>query len=86
MAQVDKLVARVKTVPPDLKWSEFLKFMRHMGYKEVDNKGKTSGSRVRFIHEQTGRRILLHKPHNPPVVAREDIRDVLEQLQDIGYL
>ncbi|MCD8122090.1 MAG: type II toxin-antitoxin system HicA family toxin [Clostridiales bacterium] len=61
MGQKDKLVKRLKSKPKDFTFEETEQLLGCFGYGRSD-KGKTSGSRVKFICN--GRTpILLHKPH-----------------------
>ena len=56
-----------------------------MGYCEY-NKGKTSGSRVKFYRETDKNIILLHKPHPDDVMDRGAVNDLVEHLKEIGEL
>ncbi len=50
--------------------------LKHYGYS-IDTKGKTSGSRIRFVCEGHNS-ILLHKPH-----PQKELKDyVIKQLHD----
>ena len=55
-----------------------------MGYRK-SNVGRTSGSRVRFVHE-TYAPIILHKPHPKPVLKMYQVKQVIEQLKKEGLL
>ena len=55
MARQDKLLARFRRRPADFTWDELVRLLRGFGY-EVESKGRTSGSRVRFA-----------RPGYPPV-------------------
>lgn len=61
-------------------YNDAVVLLEHYGYKE-DNKGRTSGSRVRFTCE-THCDILLHRPH-PQKELKEyiikDLRTIFEQ-------
>ena len=48
MSTLDKLKARFKTLPSDFSFEELERLLNSLGY-ELDNKGKTSGSRCVFI-------------------------------------
>jgi hypothetical protein len=56
-----------------------------MGFVEY-NKGKTSGSRVKFYRERDSRVILLHKPHPGDVMDRGAVSDLVDYLKEIGEL
>lgn len=85
MTKIDKLINRLLNVPSDFRYSELRTVLKHLGFQEY-NKGKTSGSRVYFIHTTSNENISLHKPHPSNVVNRATIKDVIEQLRLGGYL
>ena len=47
MTQVEKLLAMLMEMPRTFRFRDFTRIMEHLGY-ELDQKGSTSGSRVRF--------------------------------------
>ena len=47
MARRDKLLDQFRQQPADFTWNELVGLLRTFGY-EVEAKGRTSGSRVRF--------------------------------------
>lgn len=80
MSQINKLIDKLKTKPKDFTFEELANILKYFGYK-IDNKGKTSGSRVRFIHELKPP-ILLHKPHKRKSLLAYQINQILEQLKE----
>jgi len=84
MTKVDKLRKRFITKPKDFTWKELKSLLMGLGYEEF-NAGKTSGSRVRFVHELYGD-IMLHKPHPNPNLKTYQVRQLLEQLEKEGLL
>lgn len=48
MTAKDKLTERFKTLPKDFTFGELTKLLNGFGFA-ISSKGKTSGSRVRFI-------------------------------------
>ncbi|MCD8104605.1 MAG: type II toxin-antitoxin system HicA family toxin [Lachnospiraceae bacterium] len=56
-----------------------------MGFEEY-NKGKTSGSRVKFYREKDKRIILLHKPHPIDTMKPAAIKSLLDFLTALGEL
>ena len=70
--------------PKDFKWDELNVLLKGFGYKEY-NSGKTSGSRVRFIHPKYGD-IIMHKPHPRPELKSYQIKQIIEQLKKEGLL
>lgn len=57
------MIGRFFTKPQDFKYSEAKLLLKHYNYREY-TKGKTSGSRVSFIENDTGHIISIHKPHS----------------------
>jgi hypothetical protein len=76
----DKLIERFKKQPKDFTFDELIKLLGGFGFK-ISNKGKTSGSRIRFQNEELKLIIDMHKPHKSgdPVkeTALKDIHDKL---------
>ena len=62
MTQVEKLVERLMGSPSAFSMRDLVRVMGMYGF-ELDEKGRTSGSRVRFYRERDGRVLLLHRPH-----------------------
>ena len=60
MSTKDKLIERFKKQPKDFTFDELVRLLSVLGFA-IDNKGKTSGSRVVF--ENGDKEIELHKPH-----------------------
>lgn len=79
----EKLIKRVQLVPADLKWSELVRFMRIFNYEEL-NSG--SGSHRKFINRDTGKMVNSCKPHNPEIVQRHIIKQILTHLEDNGAI
>ncbi len=84
MSKHEKLLKRFLQQPADFSWDELARLLAKFGYR-LDNKGKTSGSRVRFIH--TGAPpIDLHKPHPGNILKRYQLHYLQEFLQREGFL
>ena len=62
MTRLDKAKERLKSIPRDYTYSEARYLLGRLGFEE-SNKGKTSGSRVKFYRPADARIILLHRPH-----------------------
>jgi predicted RNA binding protein YcfA (HicA-like mRNA interferase family) len=79
MSKIEKLIAKFLKVPNDLTWEELVKILNHKGYYEKLGKGKTGGSRIKFVNSNND--ILnLHKPHPTNIVKQYIIRQILEKL------
>ena len=85
MSQLDKIRARLRTKPRDLSYDEVRSFLSKIGFTEY-NKGKTSGSRVKFYRESDRAIIMLHKPHPGSILSPGAIDDLVEHLKEIGEL
>ncbi len=79
MSKKEKLAIRFKSKPTDFTYSELRTLLSGLGYKE-DNNGKTSGSRVTFIHLETNHIISLHKPHPGNILKRYQINLIVDEL------
>ena len=80
MSQKEKLIDRFLSVPANFTWDELIKVLEYYGYVE-GIKGKTGGSRRRFVDDD-GNIILLHKPHPANIVKKYAIRQVIQNLKD----
>ena len=84
VTQKDKLIKRLKTKPKDFTFEEMEALLRYLGYAKTD-KGKTSGSRVMFIHNER-KPILLHKPHPRKELLEYQMKQLLDVLEQEGLL
>lgn len=83
MGKFEKAKERLKSVPSDYTYDEARNLLSHMGFSEY-TKGKTSGSRVVFIRNND--KILLHKPHPGNVMRQYAVRQLVEELEELGEL
>ncbi|MCH8029070.1 MAG: type II toxin-antitoxin system HicA family toxin [Candidatus Dadabacteria bacterium] len=83
MSRVEKLIKRLLDRPKDFKWRELVMLLKALGYEEA-KRGKTGGSRRRFVHERTAP-ITLHEPHDG-VLRRYQIDLVIENLERGGMI
>ena len=80
MSKKDKLIQKLKSIPKDFTFEETETLLNLLGYRRL-NKGKTSGSRVIFINENSKTKILLHKPHPRNNLLEYQIKQLIEQLE-----
>jgi len=80
MSKIDKLIARLKTIPKDFTWDELVKVLKYYGYEELSKKGKTGGSRRKFVNQEKDI-ISLHKPHPGNIVKQYALKQVLEKIE-----
>jgi len=85
MSQFEKLIERFKKIPKDFSYDELRKLLNGFGYIE-NTKGKTSGSRVAFINQNTNHIIRLHKPHPGNIVKRYALEQMMEELINQGVI
>lgn len=82
MSKLEKEIERLKSKPKDFTYEEAKKILNNFGFIE-NNKGKTSGSRVKFIDKQN-RIIELHKPHPKNVLKLYQINIIINKLKERG--
>ena len=85
MAKSRKLLDRLLNNPKDFTFRELEKLLSDFGF-QLKNKGKTSGSAVRFINNRTSHIIRLHKPHPSPVLKEYLIKFIINELKHGGYI
>lgn len=83
MSRKNKLLERLKHTPKDFTFDEARSLLESLGYVMSDS-GKTSGSRVKF---HFGKRVLaLHKPHPRKELNEYQIKEILTQLKEEGFI
>ena len=85
MTKIDKLIERLLSIPKDMEYSELVKILNHFGYVET-TKGKTSGSRVMFVHDKVKTQSRLHKPHPRPILKEYVIKQVIDELKNEKFI
>ena len=85
MSRLDKAKERLKSIPKDYTYSEAKYLLGQLGFIE-DNKGKTSGSRVKFFRPSDGKMISFHKPHPSNIMSIGNTRDLANFLEGIDEL
>ena len=83
MSKLGKAIQRLKDKPKDYTYSEARQLLGQLGFIEY-NKGKTSGSRVKFYRPSDKTIILLHKPHPGDIMPPAATRDLLDTLKNKG--
>ena len=78
MSTKDKLKNRFLSLPSDFTFEELIRLFASVGY-ELDNKGKSSGSRVAFVKGDAV--FTMHKPHPGNLVKKGTLRMVKEYLE-----
>lgn len=85
MATREKALERLSALPRDYTFSEAKALMCKLGF-EISNKGKTSGSRVRFYRLSDGAIVDLHKPHPQDEMKPYAVKQLRDYLMEIGEL
>ena len=83
MSKLEKAKERIRQVPKDYTYTEARSLLNALGYIE-NNKGKTSGSRVRFYRERDGAVIDLHKPHPKDEIKEYAVKQLVINLNERG--
>ena len=78
MSTKEKLKRRLKRLPNDFTFDELVSLMGFLGYS-LNNKGKTSGSRVEFVKD--GDSVICHKPHPGNVLGRNALKYLYKELK-----
>jgi hypothetical protein len=85
MSKIEKAKERIISRPNDYTYSEARYLLSQLGFEEF-NKGKTSGSRVKFYRVSDKRIILLHKPHPGDNMSIGAIKDLAARLEEMGEI
>lgn len=83
MSELEKLKERLKSLPKDFTYDEAKSLLTKLGFVE-SNKGRTSGSRVKFC--KNDKDILLHKPHPNNEMKRVYVKQLVELLIEYGEI
>ena len=83
MARWKVIEQKLKVYGKDITFSDATTLLEHYGYVQ-DNKGKTSGSRVRFVMDGHAA-ILLHRPHPQKELKEYVIRDLHNIIEQEGF-
>ena len=79
MSRLEKETERLKSRPKDYTYDEAKSLLNKLGFFE-NNKGRTSGARVEF-KDNSGRKLILHKPHPGNILKTYQINDVVNELE-----
>jgi len=79
MGTKDKLIERFKRQPKDFTFNELIRLFQILGF-EINQKGKTSGSRIEFVNKEKELSFGAHKLHPDSVIKSYVMKQVLEFL------
>ena len=85
MSKLDKAKKRLREEPKDYTYSEARYLLNQLGFVEY-NKGKTSGSRVKFFRDVDSKIILLHKPHPGDEMDKGAVKALSLYLIELGEI
>lgn len=85
MSKKDKLLKRLISKPKDFTFDEIETLLKQLGY-EIDNKGKTSGSRVRFVNHTIDHVISMHKPHPKNILKSYQVVEIIDELKIVKLI
>jgi hypothetical protein len=86
MSTKEKLIKRFLALPKDFTFDELLKLLTALGFVP-SNKGKTSGSRVKFMHTEKSSIVRLHKPHTSGKPLKEaTLKEICAQLAEKKHI
>jgi len=83
VSKLQKMIHRIKQRPTDYTFEEACTLLKALGFS-IDNKGKSSGSRLMF--EKEGVCIYIHKPHPQKEIKRYQLKQILEVLDREGLI
>lgn len=81
MTREEKLKKRILQLPKDFTFEELETLLYQLGF-EKDNKGKTSGSRVKFFNKDKRIQYLAHKPHPRSIIKEKALKDIVDFLEE----
>ena len=84
VGQKEKLVNKLLSSPKTFTFDDATALLGLMSYR-LNNKGRTSGSRVMFVSDQHPK-IILHKPHPQKELRDYQVRQLIELLRQEGLL
>ena len=83
MTKAEKLTRQLMACPRTFRFDDAVRVMAWYGF-ELDGKGRTSGSRVRFYRESDGRMMLMHIPHPGDELKAAAVREIAQFLSEVG--
>ena len=78
MGRKEKLIKKLKTIPKDFTFDEMCTLLSLLGFI-TSNKGKSSGSRVKFSKGDIP--IQLHRPHPEKELHEYQLKQIIDILE-----
>lgn len=85
MSKYEKLLIKLLDHRSTISWLEIKFLLVKIGYLEIQ-KGKTSGSRVAFIHKSSRHIIRIHRPHPGNELKEYVKRAIIEELKNNHWI
>jgi hypothetical protein len=85
MTKADKSLEKIKSNSKNYTYQDAKQLLGMLGFTEY-NRGRTSGSRVKFYRERNQKIFMLHKPHPGNEMSPGAVRDLIKFLIEIGEL
>lgn len=86
MGKKDALTARLLSMPKDFEQREMDTLMNQCGCAK-NNRGKTSGSAIQYVHQVTQRVFTYdHRPHPGNILKPYVLKSAIQFLQNVGEI
>ena len=85
MGRKDEQIKRLLSRPKDYTINELDSIMNNCGCIK-DNRGKTSGSALLYLHEKSGAKLFIHKPHPKKILHEYVIKQIILFLYETGEI
>lgn len=85
MSKEEKLIRRLLNIPSDFTFGELKTLLGRLGFEQT-NKGKTSGSRVAFLHKEKKAIVRIHKPHPNSELPKAALKEVVATLEEYNMI
>lgn len=85
MGKKDALTARLLNIPKDFEQREMDTLMRQCGCVK-NNRGKTSGSAIQYVHQATKRVFTYHRPHPGNIIKPYILKAAIQFLKSVGEI
>jgi len=85
MSKHEKILKKFLSKSKNFSYSELKALLNGFGYEEFTS-GKTSGSRVAFLNQETKHLIRLHKPHPKNILKKYQLDYIEEELKNMGVI
>lgn len=85
MGKKDAMKARLLSMPKDLEQREMDTLMSQCGCVKND-RGKTSGSAIQYVHQATQRVFTYHRPHPGNILKPYVLKAAIRFLRSVGEI